>query len=69
MRITDILSIVQYIANGVFFLKKFHLRGFFFMEVISVEGFLIKQAQNRLYFNYLVSIQEIHVRKSNNFAE
>ena len=39
------------------------------MEVISVEGFLIKQAQNRLYFNYLVSIQEIHVRKSNNFAE
>lgn len=44
MRINNKLFVGQYVANGAFFLDKFHLREFVFMNVISVEGFLIKQA-------------------------
>lgn len=49
MRITNKLSIRQYVANEAFFLDMLHLRGFIFMKATIVEGFLIKQAQNRLF--------------------
>ncbi len=44
MRINSKLFIGQYVDNNTFFLDKFRLREFVFMNVISVEGFLIKQA-------------------------
>ena len=49
MRITNKLSVRQFIANEAFFLDMLHLCGFIFMRATIVEGFLIKQAQNRLF--------------------
>lgn len=49
MRITNKLLVRQYVAKSAFFFNKFHLRGFVFMKAISVEGFLMKQALNRLF--------------------
>jgi hypothetical protein len=49
MRITNKLPIRQYVANEAFFPDMLHLCGFIFMKATIVEGFLIKQAQNRLF--------------------